>query len=178
MNSTHNVIAIIGLATGAIFGIAGSNVSDPNTISSFYTISSLGIIIAAGLLCVKFLKLDHDNLAIGFLLFAIAEASMNVGTAAGELNGMPSFGAGMALYVPALCFIGFSKYFPAWVRYSGFAASVPFALAAATIFSGGQTSPSSPVVGIAYGLLVLTFIGWIITFFREIRIAKTNQALA
>ena len=178
MNSTHNIIAIIGLALGAIFGIAGSNVSDPNLISSFYAISSIGIITAAGLLCIKFLRHGDDNLAIGFLLFAIAEASMNVGTAAGEIDGIPSFGAGMALYVPALCFIGCAKYFPAWVKYAGFAASVPFAYAAATIFSGGHITSSSPVVGIAYGLLVLTFIGWTITFIQEIRLQKTKQALA
>lgn len=73
----------------------------------------------------------------------------------------------MAMYVPAFLFISIPKRFPVWARFTGIAAAVPFTIAAFKIFLGGQAFSSSPLVGVAYGLLVITIVGWIINLLRE-----------
>lgn len=167
MNSTTNMLITIGLATGAVFGISGSAVQDPILTIALYEISSLGLILAFALLALKFFRMNKDFAAAGFLIFLIGEAVMSGGTAAGELAVQPSFGAGIAMYVPALLLIGFSKEFASWVRFTGLAAAIPFAIIAIKIFGGGQVLSSSPLAGIAYGLLVITIIGWIINLNRK-----------
>jgi ABC-type transport system involved in multi-copper enzyme maturation permease subunit len=172
MNQQLNFIACAGLATGAIFGISGSAVSDPTLQIVFYEISSLGMVIAFSLLVMKFFREQKDFMATGFLLFALAEAVMSSGTALGEIGGQASFGAGMALYVPALLFICLPKEFPMWVRIAGIATAIPFFISAAKIFFGEVVLSSSAVIGAGYGLLVLTIIGWILTLYRETRSTK------
>lgn len=167
MNRTNNRIASIGLAIGAIFGLAGSLVSGPQLQIFLYEFSSVGLTAACVLLAMKFLRQKQDIVATGFLLLAIGEAVMSVGTAAGQLGGQAAFGAGMALYVPALLFISIPPKFPLWVRLMGIAASIPFAIAAATIFMGGQILSTAALPGAGYGLLTLTIVGWIGTLLQE-----------
>ena len=178
MTSRKNLIAVIGLAMGAVFGMSGSFVADPTLTGILYEISSIGLIFALALLTIKYIKEDDDYRATGFLLFAIGEAAMSVGTASGEIAGQSAFAAGMAIYVPALLFISLPKGFPSWVRFTGIAATIPFAIAAATIFTGGQVLGSSPIAGAAYGLLVITIVGWCLSLLREGKVAQTSQAFA
>ena len=167
MNRTTNFLASIGLAVGAIFGVSGSVITEPTLQIALYEISSIGLLVACVLLAIKFIRQKNDFIGTGFLLFAIGEAVMSAGVALGQMEGQASFGAGMALYVPALLFISIPKGFPLWTRITGVAASIPFTIAASTIFLGGQALSSSPVVGAGYGLLVLTNIGWILTLIKE-----------
>ena len=51
-------------------------------------------------------------MAAGFLLLAIAEAVMSGGNAAGQIEGQAAFGAGLALYLPALWLISSGRNFP------------------------------------------------------------------
>jgi len=168
MNRSVNLLAIIGLAIGAVFGLSGSFVSDPIIKVVLYEISSIGLIVALTILAIRFLKEDHIFLATGFLLFSIGEAVMSGGTAAGELGGQPAFGGGMALYVPALLLISISKKFPAWGRMLGLAACIPFGLVASKIFLGEVVLSSSALAGVGYGLLTLTIISWMLTLYKEI----------
>jgi hypothetical protein len=58
--------------------------------------------MAAALLTMKYLSKGHDVVAAGFLVFAIAEAVLMSGTAAGPAASVPAFAAGTiaaALYV-------------------------------------------------------------------------------
>ncbi len=163
MNRTESILISSGLAIGVIFGFGGSVVPTAILQNSFYTISSLGLIMAMTLGGIKFLRARQDLTATGFFLFAIGEAVMSGGTALGQIDGQASFAAGMALYVPAFLLICLPQVFPLWVRITGIAASVPFAIAAGIIYSGGQVLSSSPLVGAAYGLMSLTIIGWILS---------------
>jgi hypothetical protein len=167
MKPIQNIIASIGLAIGAIFGIAGSIFTAPVSQIVLYEISSIGLTAACALLAVKFIRAGKDFVATGFLLLAIAEAVMTAGAALGQLGAQPSFGAGMALYVPAFLFISIPTTFPIWARFTGLAASVPFGIAAATIFSGGEVLSTSALPGAGYGLLVASIIGWILTLLRK-----------
>ncbi|PHN02251.1 hypothetical protein [Flavilitoribacter nigricans] len=162
MDRTKYIIAAIGLVTGVVFGLSGSIVQDPVLTNVLYEVSSVGLTVACVVLALNFYRKEEDLVATGFLLFAIAEAVMSAGNAAGVVEGQPSFGAGMALYVPALLLISIPKTFALWNRISGIAAAIPFTIAAGIIFTGGIALPSSGLVGGAYGLLSLTIVGWVI----------------
>ena len=154
MIQSEKVIATVGLAIGAIFGVSGSIFVDPPVLQiALYEISSVALVSVAVFLAVKYLKENLDLLATGFFIFAIGEAIMTVGSPLGVVGGQPSFGAGMALYVPGLLCISLAKGFPAVVRFTGVAASIPFAIAASKIFLGREVLSTSPWPGAGYGLL-------------------------
>ena len=163
-------ISVVGFALGVLFGMAGSAVKDPVTQVVFYEISSIGLTVAAVLMAWKFAKENADLLSAGFLILAIGEAVMSGGAATDSISSgaQSSFGAGMALYVPALLMISLPKGYPLFVRITGSLASIPFAIAAAMIFMGQEVLSTSPFPSAGYGLLSLTIIGWIYTLLREI----------
>lgn len=167
MNQKLNNLASVGLAVGAIFGTSGSMFTEPVTQVVQYEISSIGLVVASVLLTLKYLREEKDFIAAGFLVFAIGEAVMTTGAASGPVSGQSSFGAGMALYVPAFLLISIPKGFPLWARITGIAATIPFLIAASIIFLGGEILSTSPIPGIGYGLLVISIIGWILSLWRE-----------
>ncbi|HEY3251589.1 MAG TPA: hypothetical protein VGK25_10775 [Ignavibacteria bacterium] len=167
MQKNTKTLIIAGLIVGAVFGLAGSMVKEVNLQATLYEISSIGMIVAAALLGLTFFRKGNDFVAAGFLLLAIAEAVMSSGTALGPVGNQPSFAAGMALYVPALLLISVPKGFPIWARIAGILTVIPFAIAAAKIFWGEQVLSPSPLPGVGYSLLVITFICWIIALVKE-----------
>lgn len=161
-------LTVFGFALAVVFGISGSAVKDPVTQAIFYEISSIGLTVAAVLMAGKFARENADLLSAGFLILAIGEAVMSGGAAADSISGSSSaFGAGMALYVPALLMISLPGRYPLFVRITGALASIPFAIAAAMIFMGQEVLSTSPFPSAGYGLLSLTIIGWIYTLLRK-----------
>lgn len=163
-----NILAALGLALGAVFGLAGTLTTQPNLQAVSWAIDSVGLVMASALLTLKFFKKEREIVAAGFLVFAIGEGIILSGTAAGAIGSVPSFGAGAALWATALLLISVPKEFPIWVRVIGVATSILFAITAARIFWGEQLLPTaSPLPFFAYPFLVITFIGWISVLLRE-----------
>jgi len=163
-----NYIIAIGFAIGAALGMAGSMVKDVITQMMLYEISSIGLIVATVLISGKYAKENSEFVAAGFILLAIAEAVMSAGTAANTLSGsQPSFGAGMALYVPSVLLISIPNKFAFVIRVTGTLASIPFAIASTKIFLGEQVPSTSLFPSIGYALLTITIVGWIWTIFRK-----------
>jgi hypothetical protein len=169
--TTHkglNVAAAIGLAVGAVFGLAGTLVTQPNLRSTSWGIDGAALVMATSLLTLKFFREGNDIVAAGFLVFAIGEGVMLSGTAASLAGSVPSFAAGTALWATALLLISIPRKFAIGVRLIGVAASVLFVITATRIFWGAQLLPTaSPLPFFAYPFLVLTFIGWIWALLRE-----------
>jgi hypothetical protein len=169
-----NVAASVGLALGAVFGLAGTFVSQAHLRNLAWEIDSLGLIAATSLLAIKFFRKGCDAVAAGFLVFAIGESVMLSGMAAGLEGSVPAFAAGTALWAVGILLVSVPNEFPAWVRVAGFGSSVVFFTTATEIFGGQPLTPlSSPLPFFAYPLLVLTFVGWIWTLLRENRLAQT-----
>jgi hypothetical protein len=163
-----NLIAAIGLSIGAVFGLAGTMVIDPNLQSILWAIDSVGLVVATSLLTLKFFRQEKDFVAAGFLIFAIGEGVLLSGTAAGPTGSVPSFAAGTALWAAALAMTTLPKQFAIWIRIIGIIASILFAFTSIRIFSGEQILPTaSPLPFFAYPFLVFTFLGWIWTLLRE-----------
>jgi hypothetical protein len=168
MQRRLNVLAALGLALGAAFGLAGTVVEQPALRSLFWGIDGAGLVMAACLLAVKYFRRENDLVAAGFLVFAIGESVILSGAAAALSDSPPSFAAGTALWATALLLVSIPGEFPVLVRGVGIASAALFAATALLIFSGASLSPiSSPLPFFAYPCLVLTFIGWIWILLRE-----------
>ena len=163
-----NIVASIGLALGAVFGLAGTFAPAPYLQSTAWAIDGVGLVMATALLAFKFFRRGNDFVAAGFLVFAVGEGVILSGTAAGSVGSVPSFGAGAALWAAALLLISVPREFPLGVRLVGMATSVLFFITAARIFWGERVLPtSSPLPFFAYPLFVMTFIGWIWSLLKE-----------
>ncbi len=163
-----NIVAALGLAFGSVFGMAGTFVAQPNVQALLWAIDGAALVMAAALLTLKYFREGLDFVAGGFLIFAIAEAVLMSGTAAGPVASVPAFAAGTALWALALVLISVPRQFALPVRLLGLFSAILFAVVAARIFWGEQLLPTSaPLPFYAYPFLVLTFIGWIWSLLRE-----------
>ncbi|HVP48728.1 MAG TPA: hypothetical protein VMT32_19170 [Bryobacteraceae bacterium] len=168
MKNLLNIVASVGLALGAVFGMAGTMVAQPNLRNTSWGIDSAGLVMAASLLALKFFRKGNDIVGAGFLVFAIGEGVMLSGTAAGLAGSVPAFAAGTLLWATAMGLISIPPVFPMWVRLAGIASLILFAIVALRIFWGEALSPiASPLPYFAYPFLVLTFLGWIWTLLSE-----------
>src|SRR5690606_6583228 len=81
--SSINIVAAFGLALGAVLGMAGTFVAQPNIQALLWAIDGAGLVMAAALLALKYFRTGDDLVSGGFLVFAIAEAVLMSETAAG-----------------------------------------------------------------------------------------------
>src|SRR5262245_41700776 len=162
MKNSVNIVAVVGLALGGVFGLVGTLLTQRNLQAAAWGIDGVGLIVATALLTLKFFRKGNDVVAAGFLVFAIGDSVMLVGTAAWLAESVPSFAAGTALWSSALLLTSAPKEFASWVRLAGIVGSILFAVTAARMFWGEQVLPtSSPLPFFAYPFLVLTLAGWI-----------------
>ncbi len=163
-----NMVAAVGLAFGAVFGMVGTFVVQPNLQAVLWAIDAAGLVMATALLALKYFRTGHGLGAGGFLVFAIGEALILSGTAAGPAASVPSFAAGTALWATALLLVSFPRVFATIPRVLGVASAILFAIVAGRIFWGEQLLPTSvPLPFYAYPFLVMTFAGWIWSLLRE-----------
>ncbi len=168
MKSSVRVVAIAGLALGAVFGLLGTIVTSQTLRAASWAIDSVGLVVATSLLALRFFRQANDLVAAGFLVFAIGEAVMLSGTASSLEASVPAFAAGTALWSAALLLTSVPRQFAAWVRIAGVIGSILFAVTAARIFWGETLLPiSSPLPFFAYPFLVITFAGWIYYLLHE-----------
>jgi hypothetical protein len=161
-------IAALGLLVGAAFGLAGTLVRSPHVQASLWAIDSVGLVIATSLLSLKYFRAGADVVAGGYLVFAIGEAVLLSGTAAGPSGSVPAFAAGAALWAAALALISAPRQMPSWLRLLGAVAACLFAVTAARIYAGEALLPtSSPLPFFGYPFLVATLLGWAWVLMRE-----------
>jgi hypothetical protein len=157
-------VAVVGLAMGGIFGMAGSFVGQAPLRQLFWMLDGVGIIVACALLTVKFFREGNDGLAAGFLVFLGAESLVLSDTAAGLEASRASFASGIALWAASLVMISLTSTFPKWSRVTGLVAAALFTVTAVKIACGDSlVATSAPLPSAGYPFLVLTFVGWIRT---------------
>jgi hypothetical protein len=157
-------VAVVGLAIGGIFGMAGSFVTQAQLRQLFWMLDGVGIIVAAALLAVKFFRKGNDTLAASFLVFLAAESLVLSDTAAGLEASRASFASGVALWAASLVMTSLTNVFPKWSRVTGLVAAALFTVTAVKIAFGDTiVATSAPLPSAGYPFLVLTFVGWIRT---------------
>ena len=161
-------IAAVGLLVGAAFGLAGTLVTSPQVQASLWAIDSVGLVIGASLLTLKYFRSGADIVAGGFLVFAIGEGALLSGTAAGPSGSIPAFAAGTALWAAGLALVSAPRLLPSWLRVSGAAAACLFAVTSARIYAGEVLLPTtSPLPFFGYPFLVATLLGWAWVLLRK-----------
>lgn len=164
MGNILEILASIGLALGAVFGLAGSVVGDAILRSLFWGVDGAGLVMAAALLTLKFHRQKSDVVAAGFLVLTAGEALILSGAGMTLETAAPGFAAGAALWATALFLISVPHAFPPTVRGLGIITGILFAATALMILSGqALTALSRPLPYFAYPFFVLTILGWIIT---------------
>ncbi len=168
MKNPVNVVTVVGLALGGVFGVAGTFVAQRNLQAAAWGLDGVALVVATALLALKFFRKGNDLAAAGFVVFAIGEGVMLVGTATTLAASVPSFAAGTALWSAALLLTSIPQGFASWTRLAGIIGAILFAVTSARIFWGEQVLPtSSPLPFFAYPFLVLTFAGWIWNVSKE-----------
>jgi len=168
MKNPLNTVAVIGLILGGVLGMAGTFVPEPSLRSVFWGIDGLGLIVAAAILALKYLRAGKDAFAAGFLIYAIGESLMLAATAQPLEAMVPAFGAGLALWATALLLTSIPNGFPFWVRLASIIGAIVFATTSARIFWGERIlATAAPLPALGYPFLVLAFAGWIWTLVKE-----------
>jgi hypothetical protein len=161
------IVAVIGLALGGVFGLAGTMVEQANLRSLFWGIDGAGLVVATAILALQYFRRGNDALASGFLVFAIGEGVILTSAAAPLDATGPPFAAGAALWSAGLLLTSIPPGFALWTRAAGAIGGILFAITSARILWGEQVLPtSSPLPYFAYPFLVLSFIGWIWSVLR------------
>jgi hypothetical protein len=159
------VLASVGLALGAVFGLGGTFSPSPSLRGLAWGIDGLGLVMASAVLAVAFYRRGNDLVAAGFLVFLAGESMILSGAAMELGDSVPSFGAGAGMWGLALVLISAPAVFPPVVRGLGLVTSTLFLATALRIFAGAQILPTSlPLPFYIYPLFVATIIGWIVTF--------------
>ena len=167
-NKKLNIVAAIGLAIGGVFGMAGTFVPQAELRQLLWAIDGVALVVAAALLTVKFLKQGNEWLAAGFLVFGIGEGLILASNTADLTDGVAAFAVGISVWAAALLLTSIPKEFANWIRLVGTVAALLFIVTAVRIFWGEPLlATSSPLPGLAYPLLVVTFFGWIWTLLRK-----------
>lgn len=165
-NSNGNLIASIGLAAGALFGMSGQVFTEPVTQTCLFVISGAAFTMGLVLLTFKYLRQKNDIVAAGFLLFSIGEAISTAATAADEKTALSAFAACMLFYIMGFLLVCLPATFPNWVRITGLVSATLFAIASTKFYLGYGIHYNDALAGIGYGLLTITIIGWIISLLK------------
>jgi hypothetical protein len=167
MRTSEKILVAAGLALGGVFGLVGTVVAARNLQAAAWAIDGVGLIVATVLLALAYFRKGNDEVAAGFLLFAIGSSVMLAGTAAPLAESGPTFVAGAALWSCALALISIPLEFALWVRLAGLISGALFVTASAAGFWGWQVLPTTkPLPFFAFPFLVLTIAGWLWTTLR------------
>jgi hypothetical protein len=162
------LIAAIGLAVGAVLGMAGTFAPSASLRGLAWGLDGTALIVATALLTIHHFRRGNDVVAAGFLVFVVGEGLI-LSSAAMELAAsVPSFGAGVALWAASLTLVSVSSAVPLVVRGVGFVASLLFTIVAVQIFLGRALTPlSQPLPFFAYPFLAATLFGWAWLHYRH-----------
>ena len=160
-DSRLRVIAVVGLVTGAVLGLAGTFAPSASLRGIAWGLDGTALVIATALLTVHHLRRGNELAAAGFLVFAVGEGLILSGAGMDLAASAPLFAAGVALWAASLALVSASGVMPALLRGTGFVASMLFAVVAVRIFAGEPLTPlSEPLPFFAYPFLVATLMGW------------------
>lgn len=161
------LFAAVCLVVGGILGMIGS--FSPVTVRGIaWGLDGTALVIGTALLAVHHIKRGHEQLAAGFLVFVAGQTLVVSGSAMELSASSPIFAADAGLWAAALALISASSMMPAFVRVTGFIASLLLAVTALQAYGGAGLTPlSKPLPFFAYPFLVLTLFGWAWDHYRS-----------
>src|SRR5713226_8856557 len=128
MKNPVKVVAAFVLTLGGLFRLLRTVVTEQNLRAASWGIDGVGLVVATSLLALKFFRKGNDLVAAGFIVFAIGEGLMLIGTATTVAESVPSFAAGTALWSAALMLTSIPRQFASWMRLTGLIGATLFAI--------------------------------------------------
>lgn len=166
-DSRLQLIAAIGLVTGAVLGIAGTLAPSASLRGLAWGVDGTALVVASALLAVHHFRRGNVLAAAGFLVFVAGETLVLSGAAMALEASAPSFAAGAGLWAASLALVSASHTMPVWVRVVGSIGALLFAVVAVRIFMGAALTPlSEPLPFFAYPFLAATLFGWAWVHYR------------
>jgi hypothetical protein len=150
-------------------GLVGSYLPRGTEQDLALTVSSLALVMAAGLLAALFARRASDVSAVGFALVGLGEIVQLAGGPPSRMNDatLGNLASGFALFAVGLLLVSLGGGLPAWLRGASAAAAIPFAIHTLLFLAGANVSPMHGVFSeLGYLLLTVTSIGWTITVLR------------
>jgi hypothetical protein len=161
------ITSAVALLIGCILGMVGSFLPSDAFRSPAWAVGSASLILASALLTVFYFRKGLDMVAVGFLIYAIAE-SVVFSSCATNLDNTSSFGAGVFLWALAIAILSLQNIFPLFVRGTGIIAATLFAIVAVRIFTGDSLNAlAKPFPFFAYPFFAATLIGWAWTLLKR-----------
>jgi len=166
-NQRLGLFAAASLVVGGVLGLVGT-FSPPAMRGIAWGLDGTALVLGAALLAVHHIKLGHEQLGAGFLVFVAGQTLVVSGSAMELSASSPLFAAGVGLWAAALALVSASSRMPVVVRATGAIASIMFAVTALQIYGGTALTPlSKPLPFYAYPFLVLTLFGWAWVHYRS-----------
>lgn len=166
--SVDRAMIVGGLLVGVVLGQAGGFLGPGPAQNMAYALSSIGLVVGAGLLTARTAALGRTASAVGFGLVAVAEIAIW----SGGPGATAALAAGALFSAPALLLVSSPRLLPAWVRVAGGVTAVAWAIYAAAYLLDPAATPSMTLQVAAYILLSVTVLGW------AIETARSDGALA
>jgi hypothetical protein len=167
-DSRLRLTAAFGLVVGAALGIAGTFASSASLRGLAWGLDGTALVVASGVLAVRYFRRGNDLAAVGFLIFVVGQALILSVSAMDLAGSAPSFGAGVGLWAASIVLVGASDVMPRWVQGIGYIGAVLFTIVAVQIFLGYELTPlSQPLPFFAYPFLAATLLGWAWVQYRD-----------
>jgi hypothetical protein len=126
------------------------------------------LVVASGVLAVRYARRGNDLAAAGFLIFVVGQALVLSVSAMDLAGSAPFFGAGVGLWAASIVLVGASDVMPRWVQGIGYIGAALFTIVAVQIFLGHELTPlSQPLPFFAYPFLAATLLGWAWVQYRD-----------
>ena len=162
------MLAAAALVIGALLGMAGTFTPSAELRALAWGIDGTAIVVGMALLAVHHVRLGHELLAAGFLVFLAGETLIVSGSAMDLAASAPTVAGGFALWCAGTLLVSASPYHPLWVRATGAIAAILLGTTAVMIFCGGTLTPlSKPLPFFAFPFLALTLVGWAWTHYKR-----------
>lgn len=168
----QRVTIVGGLTVFVVLGLVANIPGEGALQDLLHAVSSIGLVVAGALLALREAHRGGDLVAGGFAILAIAQIVMWAGAGTGD---EASFAAAVLFFAPALLLISLPSRFAIWTRIAGALAAIPFgAHGIAYLLSGSQPEGLlNAEDSLAYPVLIIAVIGWMVDAIRPTRTART-----
>jgi hypothetical protein len=157
-------LVVGGLIVAVVGGIGGSAVSGADAELALFAASSLGWVVATGLLTLRHAQRNELVVATGFLILTVAETLLWTNGRIDSPGYADGFAGGAIFYVPGLLLLAAPLVYNWVVRVLAAAAGGVWAAAVIPYFTGSELTHDSTISGIGYAALSATFLGvaWVV----------------
>lgn len=167
MGRGERIVIGIGLSVAVAAGAGAGGFESVDIQVALFALSSLGWVMATGILALRHAARSQFVVAAGFLVLTIAETLLWVSGRSGDPGYETGFAGGAMFYVPGLMLVAAPGVYHWVVRAFAALGSVVWAAGSVGYLTGGSLAHTDPVAMVGYALVSVAFIGVAVAAFRR-----------